>query len=598
MAKDRLLFSIAVGKAAKLAPLPGTYTVARSMVEWGRAAGFRTFLISDDDPSGPVTCDRLKQVIQPELSQVERAIDHLIVHFTGHGFSRGGEQILLLNHWFENPDEAIHLPQLQRRCDRWDLQRVTLIIDACQSFETDETSLVDGSGILGRGSYAPNSPRFDTFFATRTGRPAYMLRGSDREPPVCLFSALILRALAGAAGPGSAVDRVQSWDVCNYIMSESKRMAGLYGLRQEGTCQVGFRPDEEAYAQLPLQGYAPPVLPEPKAALAMAVVDMTKDIAGDASLIPTLPTIVQNYRLPVPNVKTAGAAGYQVATRVLRGVDAIGRGVDALNRARSRARLRSAVRRRLRDGWNEPKTPAPTAAALRRLTKGGGVQRLYVAPGVEMIATTSTRPPRPLFRDGMIVGLRLSEGQVAPLLALQGMTTHIYLDSACPGGALLAIDWQPADATQPEQRATLDLLIDLADNQLPPRGLSCRAPNRLSTEVPRFVRRQPMAALVRAYLASAAGDRDGVQAVAAGFREVHGGLPFDLAILVDDPAGASLPGACPLFAAGWRLLEDSRVEVDPKLLMLAPKMVRGVPFAQFADASAAASFASILKQEG
>jgi hypothetical protein len=594
MAKDRLLFSIAVGKAAKLAPLPGTYTVARSMVEWGRAAGFRTFLISDEDQSGPVTCDRLKQVIQPELSQVERAIDHVIVHFTGHGFSRGGEQILLLNHWFENPDEAIHLPQLQRRCDRWDLQRVTLIIDACQSFESDETSLVDGSGILGRGSYDPNSPRFDTFFATRTGRPAYMLRGSDREPPVCLFSALILRALAGAAGPGSAVDRVRSWDVCNYIMSESKRMAGLYGLRQEGTCQVGFRPDEEAYAQLPLQGYAPPELPEPKAALAMAVVDMTDDIAGDASLMPTLPTTLQNYGLPVPDVKTAGAAGYQVATQVLRGIDAIGRGVDALNRAR----LRSAVRRRLRDGWNEPKTTAPAAAALLRLTKGGGVQRLSVAPGVEMIATTSTPPPQPLFRDGMIVGLRLSEGQVAPLQALQGTTTQIYLDSACPGGALLALDWQPADATPPEQRATLDLLIDLADNQLAPRGLSCQAPSRRSTDVPQFVRRQPMAALVRAYLANAAGDRDGVQAVADGFREVYGVFPFDLAILVDDPAGASLLGACPLFAAGWRLLEDSRVEVDPDLLVLGPKMVRGVPFAQFADASAAASFASILKQEG
>jgi hypothetical protein len=58
--------------------------------------------------------------------------------------------------------------------------------------------------------------------------------------------------------------------------------------------------------------------------------------------------------------------------------------------------------------------------------------------------------------------LLLSEDQFAPLQTLQRMTTHIDLDSACSDGALLALDWQLADATAPAQRVTFDLLIDLA----------------------------------------------------------------------------------------------------------------------------------------
>jgi hypothetical protein len=45
--------------------------------------------------------------------------------------------------------------------------------------------------------------------------------------------------------------------------------------------------------------------------------------------------------------------------------------------------------------------------------------------------------------------LLLSEDQFAPLQTLQRMTTHLDLGSACSDGALLALDWQLADATAP-----------------------------------------------------------------------------------------------------------------------------------------------------
>jgi hypothetical protein len=149
------------------------------------------------------------------------------------------------------------------------------------------------------------------------------------------------------------------------------------------------------------------------------------------------------------------------------------------------------------------------------------------------------------------------------------------------------LDWRPVDRIEPEDRESRAFLVALANDRLAI-GQEAEAPDMpLSGLAPeQLVRRHPMAAVVRAYLADAAGDRNRVRALAQAFRDARGVVPFDLALLADIAEPALVTGRFPLLQAGWRLLPFARLPVHPALAELTAGLVPAFPFATLQGAAA------------
>jgi hypothetical protein len=129
----------------------------------------------------------------------------------------------------------------------------------------------------------------------------------------------------------------------------------------------------------------------------------------------------------------------------------------------------------------------------------------------------------------------------------------------------------------------LTFLLALADDRLA-FGQATEAPAEAG--IARLVACRPMEAVIRAFLADAAGNRRAVEAVVQGFKAVRGAVPFDLALVagIDDPG--QVTGRFPLLPAGWQLLPFARLPVHPALADLAAGLVPAYPFATLQGASA------------
>jgi hypothetical protein len=583
---EKVLFAVAVGRAERLDRLPGAWTAARAMVDWAEAAGYRRFLVDDEDKT-PVTIARLRETFQPVLEAPE-LVEHLIFYFAGHGFSRHAhDQVLLLSDWRSDTNETIAVRLLHRRLSQYSVRRFTRIIDACSSLPGVDTDDVAGGDLFRTGDDRDNVADQDVFQAAVHGRLAYMLRGDANAAPVCLYSAVLMQALAGIEpAEGAATrDAVRSADIARHLRTSFATIAERYGvLKKDQTPDwtSSFLAPDDVYATLPL-AFTPPSLPEPRAAIAQRVRDIEAELpqapqshrAEQAfeQIAATLDSTIRTH-----DMLARSQSGLRVVAKMVgRAVDRV---TDLADWPARRQRRLAAIEAALQPAKREP---ARAARALGALVGGTSEQRIAAVAGVWTLRAAGTPEPQLVRSDDRVLAIGLPGGRVVPHHALAECTTDLYLDVTAADGGALALDWRPAERATEDSTAMLTFLLALADDRLA-FGQATEAPAEAG--IARLVACRPMEAVIRAFLADAAGNRRAVEAVVQGFKAVRGAVPFDLALVagIDDPG--QVTGRFPLLPAGWQLLPFARLPVHPALADLAAGLVPAYPFATLQGASA------------
>jgi hypothetical protein len=270
---------------------------------------------------------------------------------------------------------------------------------------------------------------------------------------------------------------------------------------------------------------------------------------------------------------------------------AVGRAVDRMAdlayRPARRRRRRAAIEAVL-----QPAKQLPTIAAkvLVNLVEGGQGQSIAAEAGVRTLRAVGTPEPHFARHGDMLLAIGVTGGRVVPCYALRSCTTDAYLDMRQGEGGALALDWRPGDRTPNGTTAALKFLMALADDRL---AFRRGAEELTESGIADLVRRRPMEAVIRAYLADAASERRAVEGLAQAFRAVRDSVPFDLALLADIRDPALVVGRFPLLPAGWRLLPFARLPVHPALAGLAAGLVPAYPFATL-EGEAAARFLALI----
>jgi hypothetical protein len=96
----KICLTIGVSKTERLDLLPGALTAADEVYNWAQRSGYITEKITDENE--PVTIARIKSVLESLLCANEY-IEHLVLHFAGHGYRTGAEQhVWLPSNWYNS----------------------------------------------------------------------------------------------------------------------------------------------------------------------------------------------------------------------------------------------------------------------------------------------------------------------------------------------------------------------------------------------------------------------------------------------------------------------------------------------------------------
>jgi hypothetical protein len=163
----KVCISIAVSRPeGQLAPLPGAIEASRDFVKWANAAKFDKVLAVTDEAGWPVTVAGLRAAFKDAIGNSANVVDHLVVHFAGHGFTDDiDDQLLLLTNWQRETTEAINVRRFVRLLEYYQPTRVSLFFDACRSEKPKDADQLQGSGVLER-------PKHKTAFVLRQHVPS------------------------------------------------------------------------------------------------------------------------------------------------------------------------------------------------------------------------------------------------------------------------------------------------------------------------------------------------------------------------------------------------------------------------------------------
>lgn len=228
----KLCLTIGVSNAEKLSSLPGAITVANEMGEWARLSGYKTEVVTDK--SKPVTIERIKKVLEDLLSE-RKEVEHLILHFAGHGVRTGIEQNgWLPSNWF-SADRIISVEGLRKKLYKYGIKSISIFNDACRSIPANiDTADLTPDPILGRGPEGENSPSIDRFNAVMDGREAFMLYGDAVGPARCVFSTVLIEGLSGRFSNSFASDKsdcILPDSLANYATQRLQQIGIQYNLK-------------------------------------------------------------------------------------------------------------------------------------------------------------------------------------------------------------------------------------------------------------------------------------------------------------------------------------------------------------------------------
>ncbi|HUE78404.1 MAG TPA: caspase family protein [Sphingomicrobium sp.] len=260
--------AIGISDAPPLDYLPGAVNGAKAMDAWAKKAGYETKLLIDSKK--PVGVEDVKKAMQKLLPQGTKT-DRLILYFAGHGLARdAAEDLWLLSQWHEE-QEAVAVGGLKRKLERFGIEQIAIISDACRSLPADaDTADLTSDNVLGRGPYDPNLPLIDMLKASSKFRAAYMIPGATLDDDRCIFTGVIEEALWGHK-PSAFSDhmvgnqrRITSGSLAKYLRSEVPVKAAFYKVELRPDIISGFLDPDDVYVTEPLAGApAPKAWPAP-----------------------------------------------------------------------------------------------------------------------------------------------------------------------------------------------------------------------------------------------------------------------------------------------------------------------------------------------
>jgi len=262
--------AIGISDAPPLEFLQGAANGAKAFAKWARSLQIQTEVLTDEEE--PVGFDEVDDALTRLLADRQR-ISRLFIYFAGHGLMRdAGEDLWLLSRWLDD-QRAIAVTPLRRRLERYAIDQVTIIGDACRSLanSADSADLV-ADPVLGRGPFDPEIPTVDILNASSTFHAAYMVPGQNAEDDRCIFSGVLEEALSGARGEAFEPTRgcVTSGSLAKFLKSEVPIRAAQYQVELRPHITAGFLPPDDVYVATK-PATAPTLKPWPRTAVAGAM---------------------------------------------------------------------------------------------------------------------------------------------------------------------------------------------------------------------------------------------------------------------------------------------------------------------------------------
>jgi hypothetical protein len=517
----RACLSIAVScPDGNLPALPGAVTAARGVAAWALAAGFdRIETLTDEVPGATVSAAGLRLALTDLIGS--EGVDHLVLHFAGHGFhDEFDDQLLLLSRWMSDPAEAIDVRRFVRLLEFRSVRRLSLLIDACRSDKPASAGArswpdLPGSGILDRLTAEGREFPEDRFRAVRAGRDAFTIRNRSGGPAHALFTSILLKTLHGdyaeAVETRGTSRAVTSAGIYRAMSKRLGASAASYRLAVEPGLTPGFPAGDDVYSALPV-AFAAPELPAPKRL-------QTRDVLAFGALF---------GRLFDPSVRSRS----HVPPRPLWARD------DELPRL-FRDRRHGIV---IVD--TEPAAPRRVAVSPPARMSFLATEHLNInterrwsrsAQSYELHRTGRDRSPaRPAsflveMDDGAWTGAATWPG-----VAIAISRAPLIRNVAAPRGPRLI--YGPAGTGAFEEIfECCELILSELNTGLLAYRQAAYAAGLVWHFKQRFAHVNPLLGVIAAWLYDAAGDRDGVRRLASLYPERGQPIPFDIALLAGVP---------------------------------------------------------------
>lgn len=251
--------AIGISDAPPLDYLPGAVNGAKAIAAWAEKAGYETRLLIDSEEAvGIETVAKALDELLPLGTKTER----LILYFGGHGLARdAAEDLWLLSQWFEK-QRAIAMGGMKRKLERYGVEQVAIISDACRSLPPDaDTADLTSDNVLGRGPYDPSLPLVDMLKASSKFRAAYMIPGATPDDDRCIFTGVIEEALWGHEPSAFDTARkgcITSGSLANYLRAAVPAKALLYKVELRPDIVSGFLNPYDIYVGETVAGAPPP----------------------------------------------------------------------------------------------------------------------------------------------------------------------------------------------------------------------------------------------------------------------------------------------------------------------------------------------------
>jgi len=125
--------AIGILDAPPLEPPQGAVNGAKAFGAWAKGLGIQTEILTDEDT--PVGCEEVRKAFE-RLFAGKPKISRLLIYFAGHGVARdANEDLWLLSNW-STDQRAVAVGGLRRRLERFGVEQLTIIADACRSLHS------------------------------------------------------------------------------------------------------------------------------------------------------------------------------------------------------------------------------------------------------------------------------------------------------------------------------------------------------------------------------------------------------------------------------------------------------------------------------
>ena len=549
--------AIGISDAPPLDYLPGAVNGAKAIADWATKAGYETKLLIDSEE--PVGIDSVANALT-ELLPHGTKTDRLILYFAGHGLARdAAEDLWLLSQW-KKKQRAIAVGGIKRKLERYGIEQIAIISDACRSLPPDANAAdLTSDNVLDLGPYDPNLPLVDMLKASSKFRAAYMIPGATPEDDRCIFTGVIEEALWGHRPSAFHSERkvadkrcITSGSLAKHLRAEVPAKAEFYKVELRPDIISGFLDPDDIYVTEALAGApAPRGWPDPAPPGAMGL-DHERNSGGkrgwstrsraatEASARPTTPPATFGGRLvdglrsgwmgsivPRPRGPASIDSGTPSSPKTRRPMESPAEERDRIERERSTRKARASD---FFNSYGNEDRPTHFETGSGFSLWGAKAERALVGPKaharrddhpdwwrVESRKSFVLEEPVPLL-------IELDDGRWLGSAAIPKFIQTFTVDQA---GAASVI-YRPVDGSgahtdmEKAEKAVADLRAGIGNSG---------AAYDYALELRWEKHQDPILGVLAAYLYDSQGDVESIRQIAYFYAHMHQPIPFDVAML-------------------------------------------------------------------